>query len=361
MKVLLIILIIAVFAFLGIRYFLFRIGDHVNNKVSDSYFYHYRKNLIVHSPMGNWFELGYFESDADVESFQPINRDFGKDKKDVFWKGRKQAVDYATFQVDASGIIKDKNHVYTTNGKEYNFLGIIEGADPKSYQLLDSSLPDYKRISWFRDANAIFYRGKKTEGDPLTFKPLNDAIAIDANYIYSIIHQRGDGLYAFEVDEVIRKHKRVEGEIKVVNESYVQIGNAVVSAFTKDEFTLHTFETIKTTKAIDYYTIVINDTLIYKGIVYPEIDIQSFEPLDYGYCKDRKNVYYSGKKITGAAISAFEILSPDYAKDSKNVFYKNSIVEKADPKTFKRTSENDIWEDGTNNFRNGKILDRKLK
>jgi hypothetical protein len=311
--------------------------------------------------MGNWFELGYFESDADVESFQPINRDFGKDKSNVFWKGRKQAVDYATFQVDTTGIIKDKNHVYTTNGKEYNFLGIIEGADPKSYQPLDPSLPDYKRISWFKDNNAVYYRSKKTQGDPTTFKPLNDAIAVDANYIYSIINQRGEGIYAFEVDEVIRKCKRIAGEIKIVNDTYVQIGNAVVSAFTKDEFTLHTFETIKSTKEVNYFTIVVNDTLIYKGIAYPEIDIQSFEPLDYGYCKDSKNVYYAGKKITDAAISDFEIISPDYAKDNKNVFYKNSIAEKANPKTFKKTSESDVWEDGTNKFREGKILQGKLK
>jgi hypothetical protein len=355
MKVFLIILVIGALAFLGIRYFLFRIGDPVNSKVSDSYFYHYTKNLIVHSPMGNWFELGYFESDADVESFQPINRDFGKDKKNVFWKGRKQVVDYATFQVDASGIIKDKNHVYTTNGKEYNFLGIIEEADPKTYQLLDPSLPDHKRQSWNKDDNSVFYRSKKIQGDPATFRPLNDAIAVDDNFIYSIIHQRGDGMYAFEVDEVIRKHKRIEGETKVVNDTYVQIGNVVVSAFTKDEFTFHTFETINSIRVVDYFSIVVNDILIYRGIECPEIDIESFESLSYGYCKDKKNVYYDGKKIIGASISDFEIISPEYAKDNKNVFYKNSIVEKANPKAFKRTSENDIWEDGKNRYKNGKI------
>ncbi|WP_163401379.1 DKNYY domain-containing protein [Flavobacterium fluviatile] len=356
MKVFLIILAIIVLGFLGIRYFLFRIGDPVNSKVSDSYFYHYRKNLIVHSPMGNWFELGYFESDADVESFQPINRDFGKDKEHIFWKGRKQDVDYVTFDVDDSGIIKDKNHVYTTNGKEYNFLGIIEGADPESYQLLDQSLPDHKRISWFKDSNAVFYRSKKTEGDPATFKPLNDGIAVDANFIYSIINDRGEGMYAHDVDEVIRKHKRMEGEIKVINDTYVQIGNAVVSAFTKDEFTIHTFETIKNTKEIDYFTVVVNDTLIYKGTEYPEIDIESFESLDYGYCKDKANLYYNGKKIIGVSFSGFEIIAPDYSKDDQHVYYKDAVVKNANPKTFKRTSENDVWEDGTNKFRNGKII-----
>ena len=327
MKVLYIILAVAVLFFLGVRYFLFRIGDPVDNKVSDSYFYHYRKNLIVHSPMGNWFELGYFESEADVESFKPINRDFGKDKKNIFWKGRKQDVDYATFQIDASGIIKDKNHVYTTDGEQYNFLGIIKDADPETYQLLDSSLSEYKRQIWNKDAKFVFYKGKKIQGDPATFKPLNNAIAVDANYIYSIIDERGEGMYLKDVKEVIQKHKMIDGKIKVINDTYVQIGNSVVSAFTKEEFTLHTFESIKTTKEIDYFTILINDTLIYKGVLYPEVDTGTLESLDYDYSKDKNNVYYNYKKIIGA-----------------------------NPKSFIATSEIGIWQDGKNKYQNGEIL-----
>ncbi|MDR7212488.1 DKNYY domain-containing protein [Flavobacterium piscis] len=356
MKVVFIVLIVVVLGFLGIRYFLFKIGNPVNLKVSDSYFYHYRKKLIVYSPMGNWFELGYFESDADVESFQPINRDFGKDKKNVFWKGKKQSVDYATFVIDVSGIIKDKNHVYNTNGKEYNFLEIIKGADHKTYQLLDPSLPDYSRHNWFKDANAVYYKNKKIQGDPETFKPLNDAIAVDNNYIYSIIHQRGEDLELLDVDEVIQKHKRIEGEIHVINETYVQIGNSIVSAFTNDEFTLHIFEPIKSTKAIDYWRIAVNDTLIYKGILYPEIDVETLELLNYSFSKDKKNVYYDCKKIIGASPSGFEIIYDEYSKDHVNVYYKDAVVKGANPKTFKMTSENNVWEDGKNKFRNGKIV-----
>ena len=356
MKIVFAVLGVIVLGFLGIRYFLFRIGDPVNSKVSDSYFYHYRENLIVYSPMGNWFELDYFESEADVASFQPVNRYFGKDKKNVFWKGRKQNVDYASFEIDASGIIKDKNHVYNTNGKEYNFLEVVKDADPKTYQLLDPSLPDYKRNSWTRDVNAVYYKNKRIKGDPETFKPLNDAIAIDTNYIYSIIHQRGEGTELHEVDEVIQKHKRIEGKIDAINEMYVQIGNAVVSAFTKDEFTLHTFESIKKIKKIDYFTIVVNDILIYKGIECPEIDIQTFGSLDYGYSKDNKNIYYNGKKIINVNASSFEIISPDYCKDDINVFYRGALVKEANPKTFKMTSENDVFEDGKNRYKNGKII-----
>lgn len=357
MKIILIVLGVLVLCFLGIRYFLFRIGDPVNDAVSDSYFYHYRKNLIVHSPMGNWFELGYFESDADVESFQPINRDFGKDKQDVFWKGRKQKVDYATFEVDDSDIIKDKNHVYNTNGRAYNFLEIIKDADPKTYRLLDPSLSDYERRMWCRDANAVYYKNKRIKGDPETFRPLNDAIAVDADYIYSVIHQRGEGLDLLDVDEVIQKHKKLEGNIHVINESYVQIGNAIVSAFTKAEFELHTFESIKNTKAIDYFKIIVNDTLIYKGVLCPEIDTETLESLDYIFSKDKNNIYYNCKKIIGAVSSdSFEAISDEYSKDDKHVYFKEAVVKDANPKMFKRTLENDVWEDGKNKFKDGKIV-----
>ena len=31
-----------------------------------------------------------------------------------------------------------------------------------------------------------YYKNKKIEGNPETFKPLNDAIAVDANFIFAI-------------------------------------------------------------------------------------------------------------------------------------------------------------------------------
>lgn len=355
MKVLYIILALIIFVILAIRYFLFKIGKPVNLKVSNSYFHHYRKKLIVYSPMGNWFELGYFESVADVATFQPLNQDFGKDKNSVFWKGRKQLVDYDTFEID-DFIIKDKNQVYNVNGQKFDELEIIDNADPKTYQLLDSSIENYQRKNWFKDANAVYYKNKKIEGDPETFKPLNDAIAVDANFIYAIITYRGEGIEMLEVNQVIQKHKRIDGEIKPINETYVQIGNSIVSAFTKSEFELHTFDSIVTVKSIDYWKIIVNNILINKGIQRPEIDVESFEDLDHNFSKDKDSIYFDCEKIAQADNSSFKIISNEYSKDAKHVYFKNSIVAGANPDTFKAASEYGIWEDGQNRYKDGQII-----
>lgn len=356
MKIVFVVSILMLLVFFGFKYYILRIGEPVNLKVSNSYFHHSIKNIIVYSPMGNWFELGYVESDADVDSFQPINENFGKDKNGIFWRGTRQNVDYKTFEIDSDGVVKDKNHVYSLEGKKYELLEIIEKADPKTYQLLDPNIKEYNRNYWFKDANSVFYQSKRVEADPKTFKPINDAIAVDAQFIYAIVTNRGEGDGMVEVNEVIRKHKIISGEIHAVSESYAQIGNSIVSAFTKAEFELHTFESITKTKKINYWKIIVNETLINKGIAYPEIDVATFEELDYDFSKDKNYVYYDCKKIDGAILSSFEILSDGYSKDEKKVYYMNAIVKGANPKTFIETETADVWVDGAGKYKKGKLM-----
>lgn len=65
---------------------------------------------------------------------------------------------------------------------------------------------------------------------------------------------------------------------------------------------------------------------------------------DYG--KDKKNVYYEGKKVKNADAKTFEILgyTPEYrsmaicyfyGKDEKNIYYRGEVLKEADVKTFK--------------------------
>ncbi|KAF2515196.1 DKNYY domain-containing protein [Flavobacterium foetidum] len=356
MNIFFIVLAVIVLIFLGARYFLFRIGKPVKLEVSNSYFHHYRKNLIVYSPMGNWFELGYFESQADVATFLPISEDFGKDKNNVFWKGRKQLVDYDTFEVEDFYIVKDKNHVYNLNGKKFYELEIVNDADPKTYELLDASITDYRRHFWTKDAYSVYYKNKKINVDPATFKPLNNAIAVDADFIYAILSYRGEGNEMVEVDEVVPKHKMIEGEIQTINETYARIGNSIVSAFTKSEFEINTFDFIATTKEIDYWNIIVNDVLINKGTMYPEIDAKTFETLRYDFSKDKSGVYYAFKKIDGVDYSSFEILSDQYSKDKQHVYFEDVMLEGANSEKFRFSSQNGVWEDGKNQYKNGQII-----
>lgn len=87
----------------------------VNKTLSDSYYYNRLKNAIHYSPMGNWFALGNTKMAANVETFEVLDRDFGKDKDKIYYKDKDitHEADYATFRaLDGKGY--DKDHVYVT-------------------------------------------------------------------------------------------------------------------------------------------------------------------------------------------------------------------------------------------------------
>ena len=76
-----------------------------------------------------------------------------------------------------------------------------------------------------------------------------------------------------------------------------------------------------------------------------DADAKTFKIMsDYG--KDKKNVYYMGKKVKNADAKTFEIIGykPEYSftavcyfygKDKKNVYYYGTVLKGADAKTFK--------------------------
>lgn len=62
--------------------------------------------------------------------------------------------------------------------------------------------------------------------------------------------------------------------------------------------------------------------------------IETFEVLMDYYARDSDNLYYMGRKKSGADPKTFEILDLGYSKDKNNVYYEGHIIEGADPSTF---------------------------
>ena len=91
-----------------------------------------------------------------------------------------------------------------------------------------------------------------------------------------------------------------------------------------------------------------------------EADSKTFKDMgDYG--KDKKNVYYEGKKVKNADAKTFEILgyTPEYrsmaicyfyGKDVKNIYYRGEVLKEADVKTFKVSGAYDA-EDKNYNYK----------
>ncbi len=336
------------------KYTVFRLGKAVNEKISDSYYYHSIKNIIVYAPAGNWFELDYVELEADKDSFQPIAKEFGKDDASVFWRGKKQAVDYTTFTVDKDRIARDAMHVYSTNGYGKK-LSIIEGANPKTYHRFDTGVEDWNRY-WGRDDAHYFYLDKIVDADYHSFKRINNSIAIDTNSVYAIINKQvSDSLKVTEIQEVVRKVAIPQGTAKAINGDYALIGNAIILSNWKTEFVLIPFTHIDSMRVIDERNIVVNNQLISDGKLYPEIDVVTFTILQRDYFKDKNQVYFDGQRIEHADPKTFEILNEDYSKDNQHVFYKNQKVEQASPATFTYDFATGLGTDGNKKFKEGKL------
>jgi DKNYY family len=336
------------------KYYLFRLGKAVNAEVSNSYFYHSIKNIIVYAPNGNWFELDYVELDADKDSFEPLARDFGKDNKSIFWQGKRQDVHYATFYIDADGVARDSNHVYSTGGWQKQ-LAVVPIANPQTYHRFDTGIENWNRY-WYRDDKYYFYENKVIEADYKTFKRINHTIAVDTNSIFAVINKQvEDSSGVKEVREVVRKSSVLSGTVQAVNDDYARIGNTIILSNWNNEFSILPFDKINSLKIIDERNIVVNDQLISDGKIIPEIDIPTFTVLHRDYFRDKNIVFHNGSVIPGALVASFEILSEDYSKDSHAVFYKNQKVEDASPATFQYYNA-DLGVDGTKRFKAGKLI-----
>jgi hypothetical protein len=332
-------------------------GKPVNETLSNAYYHHAWKNKIIYSPMGNWFELGYRELEADASSFTVLSKEFGKDENSVFWKDKIQHVDYATFKIDA-GVPKDATHVYYDFGYG-NSLLVIETADPDSYEpyQLNAELYYYR---WGRDKNSYFLTGRKIDVDRNSFTILNRTLAVDTSNIYTIKINRLKSMDSPGAIQVIKQALKPAGSLTIISDNYLQVGNTIFLSNWKNDFAWVPFDQIRSVKNIDERNIVVNETtLISDGELMEDIDISSFEVINRDYLKDRHEVFYDRKKIPFADPATFTPVYEDYSKDSHRVFYQNKVLTGANPITFTYNYSTGIATDGTLNFKDGIVTSAK--
>ena len=354
MKTLSILLVVILLVFGGIwmvKYYVIRLGKIVDNEVSKSYYFHAIKKKIVYAPMGNWFELGYTELDADPTSFKTLAEEFGKDDHSIFWKGVKQPVDFASFYIE-DNIPKDNQHVYDRNLTN-TLLTIITGADPKTYKRFDTGVDTWDRY-WFKDYQHYFYEDRELEVDYQSFKRINNTLAVDTNFVYAIVNSQTES--GITNRGVIKKVGRMAGVVKAINSSYALIGNTLILSNWKNEFNSIAFDKIEFFDVLDDRNITINKILIHDGKIFPNVDVESLVILDRDYFKDKTSVYYDDQLIPNAQASSFEFLSDDYSRDSENVFFKTTRLPDVVAKDFKYSFATKLGTDGRNTFRDGKLV-----
>ena len=259
-------------------------------------------------------------NDADFKTFVELNKIYGKDNKNVFYGDKKlENADFKTFQAVGENIGRDKDNFYWYNQKVK-----INPKDFKFYKNKD-------KIVYFRNNGKIYDLEGLDElngiKDVDTFEVLDDEYSKDKHNIYYDGITLSDvdmdtfqiimpNYYAKDKNSVYSRHKKIKGTnpktIKVLNIAYIKDDKTVFSDFS------------------------FSNTL-------KNADAKSFEALGQYYGKDKNNVYLMGEKIKKADVKTFQVISEEsfnhYSKDKNNVYLETYIIEGADPKTFEIIKE----------------------
>ena len=263
-------------------------------------------------------------NDADFKTFVELNKIYGKDSKNVFYEDRKlDNADVKTFQAISDELGKDKKYIYRYDEKmEVN---------PKDFQLYKNK----DKIIYFRNNGKLYEAGTFLENTTVedldTFEILDDEYSKDKHNIYYGGVTLSDvdmdtfqiimpNYYAKDKNSVYSGHKKIKGAnpktIKVLNIAYVKDDKTVFSNFS------------------------FSNTL-------KNADVNFFEALGQYYGKDKNNVYLMGEKIKKADVKTFQVISEQsfnhYSKDKNNVYLETYIIEGADPKTFEIIKEEPFY------------------
>ena len=212
-------------------------------------------------------------------------------------------------------IAKNLGDYYSIDrGKVYYGNEILEGANPKTVELIGFSLfKDDKNVyymgekikdikiknfeklgkNYWKNDNKIYYRDKKIENaDIMSFKVLNEDFAKDKNNVYDGNESIGRG---------IKDPKTFE---------FLPNGIIYGTLYGKDKYNVYYIENKMINCFDTYYSIY-----EVKGINKDKVEV-----LNDWFIKDDKNIYFKGKILEGVDYNTFEVLPNGDGKD-KNRSY----------------------------------------
>ena len=175
-------------------------------------------------------------------------------------------------------------------GNVYYGNEILEGANPKTAELIGSSL--------LKDDKNVYYMGKKIENaDIISFKVLNEYSAKDKNHVY--IGNSSIGLWKLDK---IENPETFEFLSDTINTD---------SFYGKDKYNVY---------YINRIFLSCFGTYTWIGFKVEGINKDKVEVLNNWFIKDDKNIYFEGKILEGADYNTFEVLPNGDGKD-KNRSY----------------------------------------
>lgn len=258
-------------------------------------------------------------TDADPQTFEVLDEFHGKDKNSVYLCGsifEYVDVDIKNFKGLGASYSKDKSHVYYY-GK------VLKHADPKTFIVFD---PNYWG-TYSKDKYTVFSHSGRalTDVDVESFTPVKGKLyGYDKDKVYNDTH--------------ILSHA-VPESLTIINDYFVHDGTRVycqdkeIVGADADSFSV-------LTNAYGNYFSKDKNHIYFKEKIYPTLGcVDSFNPLNFEYCKDDTAVYYEGDVIEDVDLQTFSVIFSDYARDSNSVYYAGEKQLNIDPNSFEIFSE----------------------
>ena len=302
------------------------------------------------------------------KGFEVLNDslDFVKDYKNVYFLDRESdGITYKVEVLDTKGVdipsfeflgdsynkyYRDKNNIYFLNDRDEKMkLEKLAGANPKTFEIMDGNFA--------RDDKNLYIFEYKVDGiDSKTFETLNYEMIKDKNGVYFLENISEEN----ENSEIKVKKLDSKGidlkSFKNVDNSdyYFKDKNGV---YYENSENLHKIENVdlKTFEALDYDFAKDKNSVYYENKKLNEIDTSSFEKIEFNFIKDKNGLYKIDKNDENDEIKLiplnekvnlenFEEIGGNYYKDDKNLYYfgENEFkkIDGSDPNSFEYDNEN---------------------
>ena len=272
---------------------------------------------------------------ADKNTFQIVNRNYGVDRKNIYYNGEKlDSVGIEGLKIFDDNYLKDNKNVYeiyTTDDEKIKIRAI------KNLNIDVASFEDIFKEVFYKDKNSVYYVDmtedkqelKKLEGaDADTFEP--GIFSKDKNSVY-VDKQRLEGVspkgfeildndlnfikdyknvfYLDRADDGITFIPRVQN-IEGVDVATLEFAGGYYSKYYKDKNNV-------------YFMDNRDGKIKFKKLSY--VNPKTFEMVDNTFARDDKNLYLFEYKLDGIDAKTFEKISSNIVKDKNGLYFLEDI------------------------------------
>ena len=300
------------------------------------------------------YGIGGKVEEVDLDSFELVGAQpsmygdmhrFAKDKNHVYDYGKiVVGVSPVGFDV-VSGwdLVKNKDFVYRTEPPAK--WGVLEAADPVTFQRVSTELYKDKKRVYFRYApNRELY--PVPGANPATFQILGTKYAKDDKTVFYLLKEdwkerfipieraHAQSFVFTSMDSPFSQdHQSIFYEGKRIADSDSQSFTQINEVYSKDKKQVY-----------------------YRNHILPLANPQTFRLIHTEYGMDDRNVYYHEMQIVEADAGSFRLIGGGYAKDDNAIYYKGKRLAEADPASFEVTYRYyEEAEDKNHKYRKGEI------